>query len=142
MKHLQYEESSMKIFSQTLSLLFGLALLGALGAGVYFALKYIVGLFWGMNLQVAAVTTIASVVALLAAKIIANSIRHANTLNKVHNIVAEKTTTYQLFIDSWQQLVRQGQALEDRRPTKLSEELQTLDRLLALYGSPGVIKAH
>jgi len=50
--------------------LFVLALLAALSGGRYFALKFIEVLFSKMDSQVAAVTVIASVVALLAAKII------------------------------------------------------------------------
>ena len=132
----------MKLFGRILAVLFSLVLLGALGAGGYFALKFGVELFGNMDLQVAAVTTIASVVALLAAKIIASSIRQASQQNKANQLHAEKAMTYQRFIDIWEDLCRHGRDSEDRNPNELSEELLALDRHLILYGGSSVVKAH
>ena len=126
----------MKFFGQTLAVLFSLALLGVLGVGGYFALKRIGELFGSMDFQVAAVTAIASVVALLAALIIASSIRQAGKQNTAHQLHTEKAATYQLFIDLWEDLLRHGRDAEERSPDTLSEELLALDRRLLLYGSP------
>lgn len=132
----------MKFFGPTLAVLFSLALLGVLGVGGYFALKFSVELFGSMDFQVAAVTAIASVVALLAALIIASSIRQAAKQNTANQLHTEKAATYQLFIDLWEDLLRHGRDSEDRSPNTLSEELLALDRRLMLYGSSGVVKAH
>src|SRR5438093_1573013 len=132
----------MKFFGQTLAVLFSLALLGVLGVGGYFALKRIGGLFGSMDFPVAAVTVIASVVALLAALIIASSIRQVGKQNAAHQLHTEKAATYQLFIDLWEDLLRHGRDAEERNPDTLSEELLALDRRLMLYGSAGVVKAH
>jgi hypothetical protein len=141
MKHI-LEDASMKLFGQTLIVLFSLALLGALGVGGYFALKFSVELFGKMDFQVAAVTTIASVVAFLVAWAIASSIRQASTQNKANQLHTEKTATYQRFIDLWEDLLRHGRDAGDHNLNTLSEALLSLDRLLVLYGSASVVKAH
>lgn len=70
----------MKVFIQTLALFFGLALLAALGFGGYRVVKFIVGLFTSLDFQVARITAIASVAALLAAIIIARHSRGGETV--------------------------------------------------------------
>lgn len=132
----------MKFFGQTLAVLFSLALLGVLGLGGYFALERIGELFGSMDFQVAAVTAIASVVALLAALIIASSIRQAGKQNTAHQLHTEKAATYQRFIDLWEDLLRHGRDAEDHSPDTVSEEFLALDRRLMLYGSAGVVKAY
>jgi hypothetical protein len=132
----------MKFFGRTLAVIFSMALLGVLGVGGYFALTFFMELFRRMDYQVAVVTTIASVVPLLAAKIIASSIRQASQQNTAHQLHAEKTATYQLFIDLWRDLLRHGRDSEDRSSHTWSEEVLALDCRLSLYGSSGVVKAH
>ena len=132
----------MKVFSQTLALLFGLALLTALGVGGFRVVMFIVGLFASLDFQVARITAIASVVALLASLIIVRGIRGAGRQNKANPLFEEKAKTYRLLIDLWYGLLRQGRGSEDGSRTQSSEELRSLERLLALYGSPSVIKAH
>ena len=74
--------------------------------------------------------------------IIASSIRQVSKQDQAHQVHAEKHATYQMFIELWEKLIRQGCGSEDRRPNLLSRELQNLDRLLGLYGKPNGIKAH
>lgn len=131
----------MKYIKSTLSAFISLIVLGGLGLGGYYALKYIIGIFARMEFRIAALTMFATV-ALLAALIIARSIRRASGQNGANQLHAEKAATYQFFIDLWQDLIRQGDGSEGQGPHKLSEELQILDRRLILYGSPSVIKAH
>jgi hypothetical protein len=142
MKHIGLEDSSMKLFGQSLAALFSLALLGALGVGGYFALKFSAELFGSMDFQVAAVTTIASVVALLVAWAIASSIRQASKQNTANQLYAEKAMAYQRFIDIWEGLFRHGRDSKGRDPNELSEELLALDHHLILYGGSSVVKAH
>jgi len=132
----------MKVFGQTLALLLGLALLAALGLGGYRVVTFIVGLFTSMDFQVARITAIASVVALLASLIIARGIRQAGRQNKATPLFEEKAKTYRLLIDLWYGLLRQGRGADDRSRTQSSDELRGLERLLALYASANVIKAH
>jgi uncharacterized membrane protein len=79
----------MNIFGKTFGLLVGLALLGVLGAGGYFALEFVVSLFASLEVQVARVTAIASAVALLAAFIIASAIRDAGRKNNAAQILEQ-----------------------------------------------------
>jgi hypothetical protein len=120
----------MSIFGKIFGLLLGLALIAALGAAAYLAFEFIVSLFASLDAQVARVTAIASAVALLAAMLLASAIREATQKSKANQIREQKTATYQFFIECWQD------------NAAASDKLQGLDRLLALYGSAAVIKAH
>lgn len=131
----------MPIFSKTLTVLFGLALLGAVGLGGYWALQWIIGLFLRLDSQAAAVTGIASVVMLLAAAIIASRIGGATRQSKANQLFTEKAATYDLFIDLWGRLFLAGHA-GDRNSEQLAEEFRTLDRQLLLYGGSNAVKAH
>jgi hypothetical protein len=132
----------MKFLSRILSVFFSLALLVALVVGGYFVLTFLVARLWSIDFQVAAVTASASGVALLAALIIASSIRQARKETKANRLCAEKAATYQSCIDLWADLLRHGHGAGNHSPNALSEELLTLERRLMLYGSSGVVKAH
>ena len=132
----------MQFFCKTFSVLCGVALLGVVGVGGFFIFTWVEELFAIMAFQVGPITTIASVVALLAAKIIASSIRKASKQNKANQLYAEKAMTYQRFIDIWEDLFRHGRDSEDRNPHEVSEGLLALDHHLILYGGSGVVKAH
>ncbi len=132
----------MKFFSQTLTVLFSLAVLIALSVGGYFALEYLVGIFAKIDFQVAVVTAVASVVALMAAWIIASSLSEASRQIKGQSAHAEKTTTYQQLIAAWKEELQheggQGLKSSDLR----SDNLEALECLLVLHGSPGVVDAY
>jgi hypothetical protein len=132
----------MKLIKQTLSVFMILIVLGGMGAGGYFAIKYIKSVFARLDFQVAVLVAIASIVTLLASLIIARSIRRSSGQHWTNQLHAQKTVTYQFLIDLWQDLTRQGTDSAGQIPDTLSSELQVLDRQLILYGSPGVIKAH
>lgn len=132
----------MNIFGQTISVLIGLSLLGALGIGGYFVIEYIVALFFSMDIQVAKVTAITSVVVLLAATFIASSIRQASKQNNANQFHANKAETYKLFVDTWSKLLQERTGSVKQNARVLFETLQALEQSLALYGSPAVIKAH
>lgn len=132
----------MNILSQAASVLFALAFLGALGIGGYYAIEYAAVLFLSMDPQVATVTGVASGVVLLAALLVASSIRQASKHNRTHEFHADKATTYKLFIDTWIGLLREQAGRVSHGAAALPEVLQALHQSLALYGSPAVIKAH
>ena len=79
---------------------------------------------------------------MLAALIIASSIRQLSRQNKANQLQADKIAAYKLFVDLWVALLQQRYSLEDRSAPELSEALHTLDHLLALFGGSNVIKAH
>jgi hypothetical protein len=132
----------MKAITGTLSLILSLAVLAGLGVGGYFALKFTAGLFKSLDTQVAAVTAIASTVMLLASVIIAAGIRKAGRESKANRLRAEKDATYKVFMQLWEELLRQGHGSKDQSPPASNEELEALDRLLILYAGVNVIKAH
>lgn len=132
----------MKVIGQIIALLFGMALLGTIGFGTYLAIEYAIALFSSLDRQVAIVTGIACLVALAVSQVIARAIRAANPQDKAMALRDEKTATCQLFVDCWENLLRQGRARTDPLPADLSDKLKVLDRLLALYGGAAVVKAH
>ena len=132
----------MKPIGQIVALLIGVSLLGAMVFGVYLGLQYILALFASLDPQVAIVTGIGCLVALIAAWGIARSLRAAIRQSKAAALREEKTATYQLFVDFWENLFLQGRPRMDQLPADLSEKLQLLERLLALYGGTAVIKEH
>ncbi len=132
----------MNIFGQTVSAIFALALLAALGMGGYFAFEYIAALFLSMDAQVARITVVASVVVLLAATIIASSIRQTGKQNMASEIHADRAAVYKQFIEAWALLLGERSRSEKQSVIPFTESWQSLDLPLALYGSPAVIKAH
>jgi hypothetical protein len=132
----------MKHLGQTLVVLFLLGLLGALGLGGYLALKFSLELFGKIDFQVAAVTAIVSIVALLVAFVIARSIRQASKQNKANQLYGDKAMAFQSFIDLWGDLFRTGHDVGDQTLTDLSKDLLALDRHLMLYAGSRVVKAH
>ncbi|SRR5712664_444158 len=131
----------MKLIGRVVAVMFAGALLVAMGLGAWLAYKGVLALFASLDPQVAKVTGIACVVALTAAWGISRGLRAAIRQSKALALREEKTATYQLFVDFWENLL-QGQARLDQLPADVSEKLQVLERLLALYGGTAVIKEH
>jgi hypothetical protein len=142
MKSIQCEELLMTGFGKMLPVLSGLVCFGMLGIGGYFTLKLLIALFGSTDFRVSTSTALASIVVLFAAMIIASSIRQMSQQHKAPHLRAEKAATYQLCTDLWGHLLRHGHNVEERSPNTLSDELRALERLLLLYGSPGVLKAY
>ena len=124
----------MNTFGKAFGGLVALALLAALSAAAYLAFEFVVAQFTGLDAQVARVTAIGSAVALLASMLIASGIRDAATKSKASQIRDQKAATYQLFVDSWNDVIRRGGTAQ--------ENMRALDRLLALYGGAAVVRSH
>lgn len=132
----------MDIFGKTLAVIVGLALLGAIGFGIYLAFHTIVALFAALDPEVATVTGIACLVAIAAAWWIARGLRTAVSQSKAMTLRDERTASYQLFFDYWESVLRQGRAPMHPPAAELADKLKVLERLLALYGGAAVVKAH
>jgi hypothetical protein len=130
----------MKSLSKIFNMIVTVILLVGVGSAGYFALRFISSRFGRMDPEVAAVTAIASLVMLLASFIIAGSIRRTSSGSKQNQLRAEKAATYKVVINVWEEHLLSGAV--DRATRAASEELDALDRLLILYGSPEVIRAH
>ncbi len=131
----------MQIVYTSLGVLFGLILLGALGLGAYWALVWMIGLFASLEPQVAALTGILSVLALLAAMILAGGADRAARQGGAARFAAERTAAYALFLDLWERLIRVRSDSRDAGADGSAEALRTLDLQLALCGSPALLKA-
>lgn len=132
----------MKTLTTLFSAFLVLAFLAALGFGGYLAVSWAADGLSKLDVQLATPTAITSLVILLATMIIASSIRRASRQHKATTLQAEKAATYQFFIDVWRTLLQHGREPEEPGSIELLEERQALDHLLALYGSPSVVKAH
>ncbi|MGZ8157282.1 MAG: hypothetical protein ACXWT1_04555 [Methylobacter sp.] len=89
----------MKFIRTTLSVLFGLALLGLLGVGVYYAFHFIIdSLFAKLDPPLAAITTIASATLLICTSIIASTVPWLNQQKNIHTLNAKKRAAYEHFI--------------------------------------------
>lgn len=116
-----------------------IALLGAFAAGGYFALKFGLDLFGTLEPQVATITAIASVVALLCATIIAGGFKWTGRKEAEAQVRAEKANLYEGIVLIW------GEKLSNRMKAMdqaSEDELQKLERLLTLRGSSKVIKTY
>lgn len=132
----------MKLIGQIIALIVVTLLVGAIGSGVYLAFEYLAALFMRLDQQVAIITGISWVIALAVSWMIARAIRAANHQSKGAALREEKTATYQLFLDYWENVLRQEPARMDQLPVELSDKLKVLERLLALYGAAAVLKTH
>lgn len=132
----------MKLIGQIIALIVIALLVGAIGSGVYLAFEYLAALFMRLDQPVAIITGISWVIALAACWMIARAIRAASQQGKVAALREERTATYQLFLDYWENVLRHDGVQMDQLPAEFSEKLKVLERLLALYGGAAVLKAH
>lgn len=119
--------------------LLGIALLGAFAAGGYVVFRVVLDLFGTLEPQVATITAIASVVALLCATIIAGGFKWTGRKEAEAQVRAEKANLYEGIVLIW------GEKLSNRMKAMdqaTEHELQKLERLLTLRGSSKVIKTY
>ena len=134
----------MKTIGTVLGNIFGallaLALTAALGYYGYIAAKRFAVLFARLDFPVAMVTATATVALLLAAMIIAGSIRRAAARNIEVQRRADKAEAYKLFISLWEETLRPGQTAETI--VQLSRQMQDVNHLSLLNGCTAVMQAH
>lgn len=125
----------MKIIGNLFSLAIGLALIAAFVLGAYLGIKYVLGLYSGLDKQLEAVLTIVTVVLLLTATIIANSIRVSKRYEIDGWAAKEKRNVYDRLIGTWTNAL--GQADNDREPQSAAgEETDKINRdMLLLAGN-------
>jgi hypothetical protein len=129
-----------KVLGNIVGVLLALALTAALGYYGYFVAKRFVVLFARLDFPVAIVTATATVALLLAALIVAGSIRRTAQHNAEVQRRADKAEAYKLFISVWEEMFRPGQTPEGL--LQLSGQMQDLNHLLLLHGCPAVVKVH
>ena len=125
-----------KSMSQFVGLLLALGLPAAIGWAAWLGLEQLVAVFAALDAQVARVLAIASVVVLGAAGIVATALRRSGRDRLDVPLREEKAATYRLFVDCWQQ------RLNGEGTPALDDALNSLDRLLALFGSEEMVSVH
>lgn len=133
--------SDMQTFPAIVAMVLVLGLLAALGVGAFWVIAWLVGLFGTLDPQVAALTGILSVMALLTAMIVVSCAKWAGRHAIAGQLHAERTTTYSMFLELWQGLTLDG-SVPPEEDDDAADALRTLDLSLSLYGSATVLKAH
>ena len=126
----------MKTLSQFITTLTALAVLAAIAFAAWLGLEQVVAAFAVLGAQVARVTAIAAAVVLLAAFIVAHALRQSGRDRLAVPLREEKAATYRLFVDCWQQ------RLNGKVSPTLEDGLDSLDRMLALFGSEEMVAVH
>jgi len=127
----------MKFISTIFPVLFGLALLGLLGAGVYYAFHFIINsLFARLDPQLAAIATIAAATLLICTSIIASALRWSG--KSTNELNTRKTAAYDYFIRIWGGLFWQATYQSEIDAGDLLE----LEKQLILWADPKVIQAY
>lgn len=132
----------MNLLEQLLSLALLLVIILALASGGYVAVEYFITLYRGLDAQLAGVTAIASVVLLAASLIVASAIRQLARRGRASGAYAEKVSTYRSYVEVWSSLFQQRRPEGLRAPVASPDARPKLNRSLALYASPAVLKAN
>lgn len=120
----------------------GLVLVLLLGAGAYFAFRWLAGAFAIMDAQIGVVTTVAAVVILLSAAGIARAIRRAKRAETLPPLSGERVALYDRILRAWAVLVAEEGCLADEAVKRLKADLAALESGLVLIASPEVISAY
>ena len=127
----------MKNISQVLAVVTALLLFGALIATGIAAFDYLRTLYLSLDPQLARITATSLIALLITAWILSRITRQSAAKRMRQQLGDEITATYQYFVDYWTSVFA-----DKHYPDDNPEEPSILDRLLALYGSAKVIKAH
>lgn len=127
----------------SVGVLVGLTLLTAIGGGVFLAARWIGVRFADLDRTVANVTAVGGCVILSAAWLIAHRIGAAGRQARAAVVRDEKSATYRFAVNFWIDRLKHG--VHDKgaqASAEFDDTLQTLERLLAMYGNAAVIAAH
>jgi hypothetical protein len=126
---------------KTASAVGGVLLVGGLSVAAFVLLRRFMSLIGTIDSQVGAILLLPFSI-LFAAMMMASSIRRAATQGTAKQLGSERSAAYRMLVDVWGSRLRQRRDARDQSAMNVSEELQTLDGLVSLYGSAMVIKAH
>jgi hypothetical protein len=129
----------MQFLNRALGIFLGLALVSGLALVGYVGVKKAVGLSQRLDFQVV-VVMVGAATLLLAATIVARGIRRGAALGREVQLHEGKAEAYRKFIALWEELLGPGHAPDSM--TQLSQQVQTVNRLLVLHASAAVVKAH
>ena len=129
----------MSAITTIFGVVFGLALLAVLAAWGYLAFNWGLDVFSTLEPQVATITTIASMVTVFCATIVASGFKWMGRKKEEGAVRAERANLYESIMLIWGKKLMLGtKTLE----SSLEEELRSQERLLTLRGSATVLKAY
>ncbi|AEJ00889.1 hypothetical protein Nit79A3_1026 [Nitrosomonas sp. Is79A3] len=128
----------MNFISQLLSVVFGIALLGLLGVGIYYAFNFVTeNLFASLDPQLSAITAIAAATLLISSCIIASALRGSQ--RDIHVLNIKKRLAYEQFIQIWRKVFWQN----SQQQTGIdASDLQELEKQFILWANPKIIQAY
>jgi hypothetical protein len=118
---------------------FVVALLAVVAAGGFFGAKGLLDLFSTLEPQVATITVIISLVALLCAAIIAGGFKWMGRWKKQVQTRAQKAPLYEQLVLLWGKKLTLGLKAAE---SSIEEDLHKLEWRLTLHGSVNVLKAY
>lgn len=134
--------SKISRMSRFFGILLALALVAALSLGIIWTVTEVIVLFSYLRPEAAAVAGISSIVALLAATLIANGIRANARQTHFAQTQIEKATTYMQMLEFWEGLLRSQGSPAASGTGIVAETMRSIELRLALYGSLAAINAH
>lgn len=130
----------MKSLSNICSVLLGCVLLGALIAGAYFALRFVINLFDGLDAHVASGIYAAVIAVIVNAAMIALIVRLGWKLRSMERVRMEKAAVYQRFLAAWSSALSQAATASTPSALRIGNDPQAAEHQLLLWGSNNVIK--
>lgn len=124
----------MRTLSSFLSGLFGLALLAAMGLGLYYMFVWIVGYFRGFDQQVEP-SLIAAIVGVV---FLASLVHWARNRESETRLLIEKTDVYRRFLTAWSRVL-QG---PDAERARAEAELKMAEHQLLFWSNSSVLRAY
>lgn len=129
----------MSAITTIFGIVLGLALLAVLAAWGYLAFNWGLDVFGTLEPQVATITTIASMVTVFCATIVASGFKWMGRKKEEVAVRAERAKLYEnILLICGERLTLGTKTLE----SSLENELRKLERLLTLRGSASVLKAY
>jgi hypothetical protein len=120
----------------------GFAILLALGGGAFYLCRFLAGVFASLDFQVGIVTSVAALVVLLSAVVIASAIKRVKRAESIPPLSGERAALYDRIFRAWSVLLAEDRHLTDEALRSLKAEMSALESGLGLIASPEVIKAY
>ena len=120
----------------------GFAMLLALGVGTFYMLRFLAGVAASLDFQVGIVTSVAALVVLLSAVVIASAIKRVKRTESVHPMSGERAALYDRILRSWSLWLVDDRPFAKEALKDLKAELSGLENGLVLIASPEVIRAY
>jgi len=116
--------------------------LGALVGGVLYTFRFLAGVFASLDFQVGIITSVATLVVLLSAAVIASAIKRAKSAASADPISGKRAALYDRILRAWSVFLAENCRPADEALKSLKAELSGFENGLVLIASPEVIRAY